>query len=103
KKATGKQVDVLHIIGGGAKNDLLNQFSANALGCKVVTGPTEATATGNLLLQAYGCGVCGSLEEIRRVVRESDEFNVFDAEISTKKEWAQAYESFKRVCGLRDV
>ncbi|MEG0257921.1 MAG: rhamnulokinase family protein [Christensenella sp.] len=103
KKATGKQVDVLHIIGGGAKNDLLNQFSANALGCKVVTGPTEATATGNLLLQAYGCGVCGSLEEIRRVVRESDEFNVFDAEASTKKEWAQAYESFKRVCGLRDV
>lgn len=100
RAATGKQVDVLHIIGGGAKNALLNQFSANALGMKVIAGPAEATATGNLLLQAYGCGGIGSLEEIRTVVRDSNEFEVYDAEEATRQDWKKAYGDFKRMCGL---
>ncbi len=103
KKATGKNVGVLHIIGGGTKNALLNQFSANALGFRVITGPAEATGTGNLLLQAYGCGEIGSLQELRDIVRNSNDFDVFDAEEESRREWAQAYEDFKRICGLAPI
>ena len=49
---TGNRVDVLHIVGGGSRNRLLNQWTANALNRKVVTGPIEATAAGNILIQA---------------------------------------------------
>ena len=100
KAATGQQVEVLHIIGGGTKNALLNQFSANALGFQVKAGPAEATATGNLLLQAYGCNEVNSLQEIREVVRASNEMEVFEPENETAGEWARAYEQFKAVCGL---
>lgn len=100
KAATGQQVEVLHIIGGGTKNALLNQFSANALGFQVKAGPAEATATGNLLLQAYGCNEVNSLREIREVVRASNEMEVFEPENETAGEWARAYEQFKAVCGL---
>lgn len=103
KKATGKNVSVLHIIGGGTKNALLNQFSANALGFKVITGPTEATGTGNLLLQAYGCGELNSLGEIRNIVRNSNDFEVFDADEGSKQEWARAYEDFQKICGLEQI
>lgn len=103
KKATGKNVGVLHIIGGGTKNALLNQFSANALGFRVITGPAEATGTGNLLLQAYGCGEIGSLQELRDIVRNSNDFDVFDAEEESRREWAQAYKDFKRICGLAPI
>lgn len=103
RKATKKRVEVLHIIGGGVKNALLNQFSANALDMKVVAGPAEATGTGNLLLQAYGCGTISSLKEIRRVVRDSGEFEIYIAEEGTRQEWAKAYEKFKQVCGLDRV
>jgi sugar (pentulose or hexulose) kinase len=48
----GKAVDCLHIVGGGMQNELLNQFAANATGKKVIAGPAEATATGNILMQA---------------------------------------------------
>ncbi|WP_066687569.1 rhamnulokinase [Christensenella intestinihominis] len=100
KAATGQEVEVLHIIGGGTKNALLNQFSANALGFRVKAGPAEATATGNLLLQAYGCGEVGSLQEIREIVRASNEMEVFEPERETAGEWTRAYEQFKTVCGL---
>lgn len=100
KKATGQDVEVLHIIGGGTRNELLNRFSANALGIKVITGPVEATATGNLLLQAYGCGIVKSLEEIRQVVRNSNRFEVFEPQKDSLDEWAAAYERFKEVCSL---
>ena len=98
KKATKKDVKVLHIIGGATKNRLLNEFTANALGFKVVTGPIEATATGNLLLQAYGCGEIKSLEDLRACVRKSNEFDEY-LPMDTK-EWESAYKEFKNVCGL---
>ena len=69
----GSAVEVVHIVGGGTKNELLNQFTANACGCLVVTGPVEATAIGNVLLQARTAGEVGSLDEIRSVVRKSSE------------------------------
>ena len=71
EQLTGEAVEVVHIVGGGTKNELLNQFTANACACPVVTGPVEGTALGNVLIQARSAGEIGSLAEIRNVVRNS--------------------------------
>ena len=68
---TGQAVDVIHIVGGGSRNRMLNQLTADVTGRRVVAGPAEATAAGNALVQALGAGHLGSLEELRQVVRES--------------------------------
>ena len=64
--ASGKPNRVVHIVGGGSKNEMLNQFAANATGLKVVAGPEEATAVGNAMVQAMAMGVIASLSEARR-------------------------------------
>jgi rhamnulokinase len=64
-----KQINRLHVIGGGTKNKLLCQLTANALGMPVLTGPSEATATGNILVQAKTLGHLSSLSESRSVVK----------------------------------
>ena len=58
-------IEKLHIIGGGSKNRLLDQFTANAIGIPVVAGPSEATAIGNIMLQARAAGCVNSLQEMR--------------------------------------
>ena len=60
---------VIHIVGGGSRNQVLNQFVADATGRPVVAGPTEATAAGNVLVQAIGAGQLQSLADARQVVR----------------------------------
>lgn len=71
------EIRTLHIIGGGARNGLLNQLTADACGIEVVAGPTEATALGNVMIQARTAGEVGSLAEIRRFIRRSVEVEVF--------------------------
>ena len=86
------EIDVLHIIGGGSKNALLNQFTANAIGKRVVAGPSEATAIGNVMMQAVGAGVVASLAEAREIIRASidtEEFLPQDSEA-----WSAAYDRF---------
>lgn len=61
-------IERLHIIGGGSANDLLNQWTADAIGIPVVAGPTEATAIGNLMLQARTASLAGSLKEMRGMI-----------------------------------
>ncbi|MCE0499573.1 MAG: rhamnulokinase [Methylacidiphilales bacterium] len=68
---TGEKIETLHIVGGGTRNDLLNQLTANAVKRKVVTGPVEATAIGNILIQALALGHLGSTAHLRRVVETS--------------------------------
>lgn len=68
---TGREIEVIHIVGGGSQNRLLNQLAANATGRRVIAGPTEATAAGNALIQAMGAGEIESLEELRSIVRAS--------------------------------
>lgn len=68
----------LHIIGGGSQNDLLNQFTANALGVPVWAGPVEATAMGNILVQAMAAGEVSDLAEIREIVRRSVTPKIFE-------------------------
>lgn len=67
----GKPIKVLHIVGGGSKNRLLNQFTAEAINRPVITGPGEGTVIGNLLVQAQALGAVGNITELRRVVEKS--------------------------------
>ena len=82
----------IHIIGGGSKNRLLNQFTADATGRPVVAGPAEATSIGNILVQALAMGHIASLEEGREVVRRS--FEVTTYEPVGRVEWDEAYERY---------
>jgi len=64
-------IEKLHIIGGGSANDLLNQWTADALGIPVVAGPMEATAIGNVMIQAKAAGMVGDRWEMRRIISEA--------------------------------
>jgi sugar (pentulose or hexulose) kinase len=90
EELSGKKLDPIHIIGGGTKNRLLNQFTADAIGRTVVTGPVEATAIGNVLMQAIGLGHFSSLTDAREVVRNS--FVVEEYHPGDRKGWDEAYE-----------
>jgi rhamnulokinase len=68
---TGRRITHLHIVGGGSQNRLLNQIAADATGCTVIAGPIEATAIGNVLLQAHSLGLIDSLDDLRAIVRAS--------------------------------
>jgi rhamnulokinase len=86
---TGKRHDPLHVIGGGVRNELLNQFTADATGRTVITGPVEATATGNILMQAIAMGVFSDLAEARAVVRRSFPPNVYEP--GSDARWDEAF------------
>lgn len=77
QEVTGRRMLRLHIVGGGSRNDLLNQWTADALGIPVVAGPEEATAAGNILVQALALGHLPSLPAARAVVRGSFRTRVF--------------------------
>jgi rhamnulokinase len=68
---TGQKVKYVHIVGGGSKNWLLNQLTADATQSTVLAGPSEATAIGNILIQAIALGHLDSLTDLRQVVRRS--------------------------------
>jgi rhamnulokinase len=70
-RVSGRQVDRLHIIGGGSRNALLSQMTANVIGREVVTGPVEATAMGNAVVQLITRGDLGSLAEARQLLSKS--------------------------------
>lgn len=69
--------DTLHVVGGGARNALLNQMTADAAGVRVLAGPSEGTAVGNIAAQMIACGDLGSLAEARTLIRESFEIAEF--------------------------
>jgi rhamnulokinase len=73
EELTGNRIEVIHIVGGGSKSAILNQFAADACQRPVVTGPIEATALGNLLVQVRADGELASLSEMREVVRKSSD------------------------------
>ena len=70
-------IERLHVIGGGAQNDLLNQLTADACGIPVVAGPSEATAIGNVMVQARALRLVGSLARMRDYIRRSVEVREF--------------------------
>ena len=77
-RVSGKKLSALHIIGGGSKDDLLNRLTAEACGIDVYTGPTEATAIGNLIAQMLGTGAFSSLAEARAAVAGSFDVKKID-------------------------
>jgi rhamnulokinase len=89
----GRRINVIHIVGGGCQNQLLNQMTADATGRTVVAGPVEATAMGNVLVQAMAIGQIKSLAEARAIVRDS--FPVKRFEPRDTKLWDQAYERLR--------
>ena len=93
----GKRLEVIHIVGGGTQNKLLNQFAADATQRPVITGPVEATAIGNVLMQAISLGHLGSLEDARQVVRNSFEVETYDP--GPAEGWEEAYGRFVGLLG----
>jgi rhamnulokinase len=78
EELTGNRIEVIHIVGGGSKGKLLNQFTADACQRLVITGPVEATAMGNLLVQVRASGELDTLSEMRAVVRKSSEMEAYE-------------------------
>jgi rhamnulokinase len=91
----GRRLSRIHIVGGGSRNMLLNQFVADATGRPVHAGPSEATAAGNILVQAMGAGLIADLKEARRMVTGS--FPVTIVEPKETGSWDAAYEVFTRL------
>ncbi len=105
EEITGRRAEVVHVVGGGVRNTLLCQLTADATRRPVRAGPVEATALGNLMVQAYARGYLGSLEEIRAAVRGSS-VEVYDYQpTGSADEWDEAYERLRRVmdAAQRDV
>jgi len=92
---TGKYFPVIHIIGGGTQNKLLNQFTANATGRTVIAGPVEATAIGNIIVQAIAMGEISSLAEGREIVQNS--FGVETYEPVDRAAWEEAYARYLEI------
>ncbi len=88
-------INKIHIIGGGTQNRLLCQFTANATGLPVIAGPVEATAIGNILVQAMGLGYVASHAEIRKIIANSFELEKYEP--LKIEQWEAAYERFLNI------
>ena len=97
EELTGVPIGTIHVVGGGCRNALLNQLTADACGRPVVAGPVEATALGNVLIQARAAGEVGTLAEIREIVRSSSELTTFEPTDSNA--WTAAAERFAGLAG----
>jgi rhamnulokinase len=96
EKLTGKRFDELRVVGGGARNRLLNQFTADATGRRVVAGPVEATALGNIAMQMVATGAVASIGAARTVIDESFPTETFEP--SGEARWNAAYAQFRECC-----
>ncbi len=95
KEISDKDIEKIHIVGGGVQNYLLCQFTADATGLPVYAGPIEATAIGNILVQAMAFGRISSLEELREVVRHSFGFKLYEPQHTL--DWDEAYGRFLKL------
>ena len=96
---TGSFIGAVNIVGGGSRNRLLNQFTANACERPVLAGPVEATVLGNVLVQARAGGELGSLADIRRVARDSSDVEEIRPEHESS--WEEARRRFADLCFRR--
>ena len=88
-------IDTLHVIGGGSRNDLLNQFTANAIGIPVIAGPSEATAMGNILMQSIAAGQADSVAAMRQNISKSIPLKRYEPQDA--ETWAAAYTLFLQI------
>jgi len=98
EQLTGKRIEQIRIIGGGSKNRLLNQFTADATGRTVLAGPAEATALGNVAVQILASGGANSLRQVRAMVERSFPVEVFEP-VETDK-WEKQFERFQQYTAM---
>ena len=98
EQVSGQRIQQIRIIGGGSKNLVLNQFTADATGRRVLAGPAEATALGNVAIQILSTGEASSLEEVRAIVDRSFPTEVFEPADTDK--WEQQTERFEQYCEM---
>ena len=91
----GAPLDRIHVVGGGVQNELLCQMTADATGRPVLAGPVEATVTGNLIVQARALGHLSSVEEGRRLLRDS--FTIKEYEPKDSSAWDRARERYREI------
>ncbi len=94
------RIDTLHIIGGGCRNNYLNQLTANATKSPVVCGPVEGTALGNIMLQAKAIGSVKDIFEMRRVIADSIDLKSFQP--TDEALWNAGYEKYKKITNIKN-
>lgn len=99
EELTGRSYPVINIVGGGTKEEMLSQFTADASHRKVCAGPVEATALGNIAMQCIASGEIGDMWEARRVIRNSTEIKEYAPDTVNAKAWDEAYERFLKIIG----
>lgn len=93
--ACGRRTTVVNIVGGGCKNEMLNQFTADAMNMPVLAGPEEATAVGNLMVQAMGLRLIGSMQDAQPIIKQA--FPIKEYQPKENSDWEKAYERFVKV------
>jgi rhamnulokinase len=93
EQISGNRIETIHVLGGGTKNEQLCQATADACGRPVVAGPVEATATGNLMLQAVSAGDVADIAQAREIIRNS--FQMVEYAPRNTDAWDEAYETFR--------
>ena len=97
EEPSGRSLPTIRVVGGGSQNRLLNQFTADACRRTVVTGPVEATALGNVMIQAIATGHLANIEEGRAAIAASIEQEIFEP--GPGNGWDDAYERFVELTG----
>ena len=95
RKLIPRPIETLHVIGGGSRNDMLNQWTSNAVGIPVVAGPSEATAIGNIMLQALSSGKAQDVSSMRKLVAQSIPLKTFQPQDA--ETWTEAYARFQQI------
>ena len=93
---TGRKMEHLHIVGGGTKDQLLMQLSADGSGIPVVAGPVEATAIGNIAAQAMARGIITDLTEARKIIKHSFKIKEYQPQTDNSALWHDAFQRYKK-------
>ncbi len=96
-RLAGQSVEILHVVGGGAQNALMNQWLADATGAPVVAGPPETTALGNALMQLAALGELGTLDELRTLAASSSTTRCFEPRPAEQARWEEAGARLTRI------
>jgi rhamnulokinase len=95
EQLVGHHLTTIHMVGGGVQNQLLCQFAADACDRLVVAGPVEATAIGNIMMQAIGCGRINSITEARQLVRASKDIRRYEPRRTSQ--WEHGYAKLMQI------
>ncbi|MDB6017126.1 MAG: carbohydrate kinase [Pedosphaera sp.] len=101
EELTGETIEVIHVVGGGSQNNLLNQFAADACNRPVLAGPVEATGLGNVLVQARAAGEIKNLGDLRGIVRASSDMREFVPDAKMSQMWQEARGRFGELIAKR--